>query len=390
MFRKVIKNKNTIRITNQAESVRSPSSVLRAPLRIHLLALPNVQTTAAYALDGFCTATIRFAKLLKGLGHTVFLYASEENEAPCDELVTVISKEEQTTLLDGCPYQYAAGENKHPLWTLANGRMVTEIRARAQARDLICLIGGTSQQPVAAALPELMTVEYSIGYVASFANYRVYESHAWRHCTHGFQQRMDGAFFDAVIPYFFEVEPPPRLTGALARQGAEEPFALYVGRLTARKGIGIACAAAAAAGMRLKVIGHGDVGLLTHGAEYLGALPVPERNEWMGRATALLCPTQYIEPFGSVVIEGNLCGTPAITTDFGAFTETVEEGVTGFRCRYLGEFVRALKMAGGLDRARIRERAVARYSIEAVAPLYEAYFARLGLLWEQGWNALAA
>jgi hypothetical protein len=37
--------------------------------------------------------TIKFARLLKMMGHTVILYASEENEAPCDELVTVITKE---------------------------------------------------------------------------------------------------------------------------------------------------------------------------------------------------------------------------------------------------------------------------------------------------------
>ncbi len=77
-------------------------------MRVHLLALPNVQTTRDYSLDGFCVATRRFARILKELGHTVYLYASEENDAPCDELVTVITKEEQTTLIGDVPYQYAA------------------------------------------------------------------------------------------------------------------------------------------------------------------------------------------------------------------------------------------------------------------------------------------
>ena len=51
-------------------------------MRFHLLAPPNTQTTRAYSLSGFTQATIRFARILKDLGHTVFLYASEENDAP--------------------------------------------------------------------------------------------------------------------------------------------------------------------------------------------------------------------------------------------------------------------------------------------------------------------
>ena len=44
-----------------------------------------------------------------------------------------------------------------------------------------------------------------------------------------------------------------------------------------------------------------------------------------------------------------MAGTPAITTDFGAFPETVEHGKTGFRCRTLNEFVQAAKARIALD-----------------------------------------
>ncbi len=351
-------------------------------IRAHLLALPNVQTTKDYSLDGFCSATIRFAKLLKLLGVHVTLYASEENEAPCDELVTVISKAEQKRILGIVPYQYAALDTcAGDLWKKANQKIIVEIESRKQPRDFIFTIGGSSQASVAHAHPDLMTVEYSIGYVSQFAAYRVYESHYWRAMSTGLQGSWDGRFFDEVIPLFFDE------TEFQFRE-KKDPFALFVGRLTPKKGLETACRAAEAAGMPLKVIGHGDTSLVTHGAEYVGAVGQDERNDYMSRATALICPTTYVEPFGSVAVEAQMCGTPVVCPDFGGFIETVQHGITGYRCKYLGEFAKALNDCKRLDPLQIRTRAIELYSIPQVAKQYEAYFKRLNLLWADGWNTL--
>jgi len=365
-------------------------------MRFHLLALPNVQTTMAYSLCGFCVATIRFARLLKELGHEVILYASEENEAPCDELVTVITKEEISSLLgathnragepEATPYQLAHIEHWSPIWQLANARMIREIGNRKQHGDFICSIGGSSQQPVAQAHPDIQFVEYSIGYLGSFAKYRVFESRAWQHVVCGHQDIQCVRFFDTVIPCSYDETDFPL-------RAKKEPFALYCGRIVERKGIQIACQAAQAAGIPLKLIGsHGDASLDTlaqYGAEYLGALPYAEKNDWLSRAQVVLTPTTYIEPFNQVAVEAQLCGTPVVSTDVGGFTETIKHGVTGYRCNYMGEFVRAIHDAASLDPAVIRARAVRKYSIGQVKHQYQAYFERLTLLQsESGWYSL--
>lgn len=361
-------------------------------MRFHLLALPNAQTTRAYDLCGFTQMTIKFARLLKELGHHVTLYASEENDAPCDELVTVITKEEAEVMLsmtenaqgipDPTPYQYAHIEAWSPIWQLANSRIIREIGRRKEPRDCIATIGGLSQAPVAKRHPDLLCVEYSIGYQGSFSDHRVFESEAWRHLTYGAQGIVEGRFFDAVIPCFYDPAEFPF-------RAHKEPFAVYCGRLVRRKGVEIACRAASEAVMPLYVIGHGKEIEPSHGAIVLGALPSAERNDWLSRATAVFTPTTYIEPFNQVAIEAQLCGTPVISTNFGGFTETVEHGKTGFRGNYLGEFVQALKDAPSLDPHYIRQRAVRTYSIDAVKPLYQRYFDRLNLKWSDGWNSLA-
>ncbi len=349
-------------------------------MRIHLIAPPQTQTTKAYSLDGFTIATIRFARMMNASGHHVTLYASQDNEAPCNELVTILTKSDQLKLLEGSPYQYAGANNKFNLWAESNKRTIKAIKSRKEPGDFICLIGGTSQKEITDAHPDLGCVEFSIGYEGCYAPNRVYQSQAWRHYIHGKYGMLDGKFFDAVIPYFFDPE-------EYTFKEKKEPFALFVGRLTKKKGIGIACEAAKLAGMPLKVIGHGDQSLITHGAEFLGTLPDDERNDYLSRATCLICPTTYIEPFGAMAIEAQLSGTPVVCTDFGAFTETVQSGSTGYRCHYLGEFAEAIRTVHSMSPAYIQHRAKLLFSMDSVRPQYDAYFRRLELLWGDGWNS---
>jgi glycosyltransferase involved in cell wall biosynthesis len=352
-------------------------------MRIHLLALPNAQTTKAYSLDGFAQATIRFARMMKDLGHTIFLYASEENEAPCDELIGIITKEEQQTLLGDTQYQHVDIIETNPLWLLSNPRIIREIAKRKHSKDIICLIGGASQQSVAKAHSDLICVEYSVGYAGSFSDFCVFESTAWRHCSYGFRKIEDGRWTDAVIPLFFD---PKEFTF----RDKKEPFALYVGRIITRKGVTTATAACDIADIPLKVIGHGgDMNLINRGAKYLGALDMWERNEWMSRASVVLCPTVYIEPFNAVAVEAQMCGTPVVSTDFGGFVDTIEHGKTGFRCNYLGEFAQAIKDAQKLDHAYIRQRAIEKYSMDSIKHQYQKYFDRIMLKYEKGFETVA-
>ena len=94
----------------------------------------------------------------------------------------------------------------------------------------------------------------------------------------------------------------------------------------------------------------------------------------MGNQNASFVPTLYGEPFGGVNVEAMFCGTPAITTDFGGFTETVQHGKTGFRCHTMDHFMYAAKHVQDLEPKYIHDYAVNNYSMDRVALMYDEYF----------------
>lgn len=350
-------------------------------MRFHVVSLPHTQTTDAFSACAFTEKVRKFCIMMKNLGHTVYLYAGELNSAPCDEHIVCIDRELQLRAMAGKHYCEADWNPQLPHWVTFNQAAIEGIRKRAEQRDFICLIGGTSQKFIADAFPHMMSVEFGIGHAGSFAKYRVFETYAWMHTTYGAEGRnpaaIDGRWFDAVIPGYFEAERFPF-------SAEKSDYYCFVGRLTERKGYQIAVDACRATGKRLLIAGQGKP---PEYGEYLGVVGPEERGKLMANAIASFAPTIYIEPFGNVAPEAMSCGTPVLTTDWGAFTETVIDGVTGFRCRTLGEFIDAMETAKFLDPYVIRDHAISRYSLEAVAPQYDRYFRRLEKLWDKGWYA---
>jgi glycosyltransferase involved in cell wall biosynthesis len=93
----------------------------------------------------------------------------------------------------------------------------------------------------------------------------------------------------------------------------------------------------------------------------------------------------YIEPFGGVAVEAMMCGTPVITSDWGAFTETVQHGKTGYRCRTLDDYIWAAEHISNINPMDCREWAVNNYSAQRVALMYDEFFHKVLDLWGDGW-----
>jgi len=340
-------------------------------MRFHVISLPHTNTTKEFANCAYTEKVRRFCNMMKSLGHTVYLYAGEQNEAEVDELVTCITEEQRLEAWGGLHYVFASFDNNLPHWKIFINNAIEGINKRAEQKDFLCFIGGSAQKPIADAFPEMISVEFGIGYGGVFSQYRVFESYAWMHSIYAMHKNpttVDGKFYDTVIPGYLDPQMFPL-------QEKKEDYYLYMGRMISRKGVQIASEVCKELGVKLLMAGPGNA-ILEYG-EYIGAVGPEARAKLIGGAIGFFAPTLYIEPFGNVVVEAQACGTPTITTDFGAFTETNINGITGYRCSTFKEFIDAAENVKKLNTFEISQRAKSQYTVYVIKYKYEKNIKKL-------------
>jgi FkbM family methyltransferase len=327
--------------------------------------------------------------MYKEQGMYVIHYGHEASNVICDEHVTVTTQK----LLDDAYgiYDWKNQGLKFQMGDIVqrtfNENAIREIGLRKQPGDIILCFFGNAQQAVVEAHPDLFGCEPSIGYPSAFAPYKVYESYAVMHGLQG-QSRIAEAeykFYDAVIPSGFDLS-------EFEFQDKKEDYFLMCGRMVWSKGVDIAAQVCEKIGAKLILAGTSygpnDCNLGDKWPDhvaYVGYADVEKRKRLMAGAKGLFCPTIYNEPFGYVAIEAMLSGTPVITVDWGAFTETVQHGVTGYRCRTFEQFLWAAKNIHTISPWACREWAVKNYSFDKIGKMYKEYFQSLQNLTLQGW-----
>jgi glycosyltransferase involved in cell wall biosynthesis len=111
--------------------------------------------------------------------------------------------------------------------------------------------------------------------------------------------------------------------------------------------------------------------------EYLGEIAEHEKGAFLGRASALLFPVDWPEPFGLVMIEAMACGTPVIAFRCGSVPEVVEDGVSGFVVETVDQAAGVVARAANLDRADVRAAFETRFMVERMAHDYLRIYHRL-------------
>ncbi len=111
--------------------------------------------------------------------------------------------------------------------------------------------------------------------------------------------------------------------------------------------------------------------------EFVGELGDADKDKFLGNAFAYLFPIDWPEPFGLTMVEAMACGTPVIAMNCGSVPEVVADGVSGFVCDSLRDFMDAVPKAASLDRAACRTYAETRFSAAAMADGYEDVYRQM-------------
>lgn len=174
-------------------------------------------------------------------------------------------------------------------------------------------------------------------------------------------------------------------TDAFTFREKPDEYVMFLGRFTDGKGVLQAIDIAKRAGLRIILAAPEDdyyaekVAPLVDGERvvYAGEVGHDRKVELLGGARALLYPIQSGEPFGLVLAEAMVCGTPIAALDRGAVREVIDEGVTGIIFPDENAMAHGLDRVFALNRRTVRDRGVERYGAMRMVDEYVEIYRQL-------------
>jgi glycosyltransferase involved in cell wall biosynthesis len=159
-------------------------------------------------------------------------------------------------------------------------------------------------------------------------------------------------------------------------------YLAFLGRMSREKRPDRAIRIARGAGMPLRIaakVDNADIAyfessieplLAGDGVEFVGEIGDREKGAFLGGAAALLCPIDWPEPFGLVMIEAMACGTPVIVYPCGSVPELIRDGVSGRIVTSEAEGIAAVRDIERMDRALCRREFEERFTARRMARDY--------------------
>ncbi len=349
-------------------SVPRPRRRVRERLRIAQVA-PLFESVPPRLYGGTERVVSYLTEELVRLGHDVTLFASGDSTT-------------RARLVAGCPEALRLGgvivhEAAHVL-------MLEQLLQRADGFDAIHFHVDLLHLPLARRLnvPHLTTVHGRLDLPELVPLYREFDDVPLVSISDAQRTPLPFARWHGTVHH--------GLPRDLLRPGAGDGgYLAFLGRVSPEKGIVQAIEIAGQAGLELRVAAKVDRADHRYFAEqvapliaqdhvrFVGEIGEADKSAFLGGARALLCPIDWPEPFGLVIIEALACGTPVIAFRRGSVPELIDDGTSGFVVDDVAGAVAAVRRLPELTRARCRAAFERRFTAERMAREYVALYERL-------------
>lgn len=352
---------------------------------IHLIGLPHTPFDLARSWScAYTTKALNWLKVLAYAAEEATVYWGGDSLRPMpnglftyEAVIDSVQQKLDWGEYDPTNQPQVTWGSDEPRWRLYNHNLIKRLQNRVAPGDVLAFWSGEPFRPVmewAKSQDNLSLIEPAIGYEGIVPEHTScgFESIAWMHTIYGKRGINDGRWFDRVIHGYAD----PEQFDVMDK--ADEPYVLFLGRIIPRKGPHVASQIAERAGIKFVCAGTGATwdpetklvtgnGVQFKADEFVGAAAPTERARLMARATAVIVPTLYIEPFGTVHVEAQMAGTPSISSPFGVFAETSQLTEGGLLFHNPAEAVELIDVAAGLDPQVVRTTAVQQFSPQAIA-----------------------
>ncbi len=177
----------------------------------------------------------------------------------------------------------------------------------------------------------------------------------------------------------------------------KDDYAVFLGRFHPDKAPHLAIDAARAAGLPVVLAGKcseplerayfsreieprigGDVTIF-------GVADAAAKRRLLARAACMIFPICWEEPFGLVVIEAMVCGTPVVAMGRGAVPELIVHGQTGIVVDHPDQLADGISQARGLEPAACRKHVETNFTVDVMAEGYEEVYRRVLSMAPEPW-----
>lgn len=353
-------------------------------MRLHIVGVPRNPSTPTIAMDPYAMVSYYLTTYLHRGGHEVHYYGFKESTVECTKNWGIVNKEHHEK------YNVTNPQNHWGISTegdsIFNNAATQYLCKNIQEGDIVICMWSSSIIAVKSCLDKkpfnVNIVDGHIGHrhPTQSTPFHVFASHANRHFVYGMNLEGFSYWHDTVI------YPMANDLNNFTYKEKKKDYFLFMGRLNSDKGIGIFFNLAKHFKDKQFILaGQGahnwDIPPNMKEAGYLNPI---QRKEYLSNAKAVISPSHYAEPFGLTAVEAGLSGTPIICTDHGGYTETVVEGLNGYRCSYFNDFVNAVNNIDKIKPKDCRNFAE-KFSAESLIKDWEKYLHRIN---REGWYTL--